>query len=241
MADNSLSIAYWKDLKLGDFIESRPRVRVVHTPPEFKGGISLKKARTHVSGPAARYEVRMKPAFRRGWNGTESRSQFWDRVNQFLVDIVDRIGPETGHSQFGPLAIIRDPNGGRTGEQDLTTLDGLISAGTNVNMMLDDDAQSMGWAVDQYVYFIDPANPSTFDYEYAQLTIVGVGGQAQVDQITYDKQDAALVYRAERVYPEMGIIEDIDTAIGGAAAADFVHEIEIAFAGTIDFLAGDLS
>lgn len=240
----SLERAYFKQLRLGDFVRKAPVMEIRHSKPTFKSSQAAKKAHTHTGGCSAYYVVTIVIAFKRGFLGTtESRSQFWDRVRQFGIDLIDAIAPQSGHSQAGPLSMVRNPTGGRF-TKDRTTLTGPVTAnpGFGVTCPVADDVDSgdFSWEVGQKLIFIDPSNPSTFDWENGDIISFGLGGtQIEVD-LDHNKQSGAEVFRLESLWPEVALFNDPKFDAGGPAGSDFIKEIELQFAGTRDPEAGDL-
>ena len=171
---------------------------------------------------------------------TEGRSAFWDRVLSFGEELMDAVTPETGHKRAGPLSIIRDVNGQRF-KKDSATLTGAVTAGSPKTIPVGTDVStgSYSWKNDQLVLFIDPDNPTTFDWETAVIKTIGPTS-FDVYSLDYQKQIDAKVFRIERLWPEVALFEDFTIPTEGQKTGDFVQNIPLVFAGVVDVLPGGL-
>jgi hypothetical protein len=199
------------------------------------------KANLLHNGPGVHYILTLTVAFKRGFQGTESRSQFADRVRQFLVDLGAAISKTNGTSSAGPLAVIRDPDGARFAKDRTATAE-VVSNGSLVSFTVDDDMDSppYEWNVGETVYFVDPGSSYGAEFEYATLTTVGTDDSLTVDGLTYAKQDGALVYRVESLYPEVLLNNYPRVGVSGGKSKDVVRSIDLEFLLTVDPVAGGL-
>ena len=233
--------AYFKNVRLGDFIHRRPEVTFHHTPPEFRPAVGARRAKASSGGASAYFTVRLSVAFVKGYRDpTEGRSAFWDRVLSFGEELMDAVTPETGHKRAGPLSIIRDVNGQRF-KKDSATLTGAVTAGSPKTIPVGTDVStgSYSWKNDQLVLFIDPDNPTTFDWETAVIKTIGPTS-FDVYSLDYQKQIDAKVFRIERLWPEVALFEDFTIPTEGQKTGDFVQNIPLVFAGVVDVLPGGL-
>ena len=237
MADQeSFGQAYFKGLRLGDFIRNRPRLRVNHTAPDFAPTISARKAKAKASGPSAWWRVEVVVGFKRGFRGdVESPDQFWDRVQQFGVDLIDRLAPQTGHSQAGPLSFMRDPAGAWHGQDQVQTTE-IINVGAP-QFTVDTDVEAEGWTTGQSVLLLDPGNASTFDWQIAELDQLQGDGVSLVST-TIQMSDTTELLRLSRYFPEVALLEAVDLEANGPAADKFVKEVRLAFGGVTDPVGG---
>ncbi len=233
--------AYFKNVRLGDFIKGRPEVTFHHTPPEFRPAVGARRAKASNGGASAYFTVRLSVAFKKGYRDpTEGRAEFWDRVLAFGAELMDAVTPETGHKRAGPLSIVRDVNGDRF-KKDSATLSSAVAAATpaTIPVGVDVSAGSYSWKNGQKVLFIDPDNPTTFDWETAVISSMGPTSFV-VEALDYQKQASANVYRLERLWPEVALFEDFTIPTEGPTSGDFAQNIALVFAGVLDAVPGGL-
>jgi len=234
---------FFKDLRLGDFMQKRPMILLHHTPPEFQTSVGAAKAHGYARGGSAWWEVSTQVAFKRGYNGAETASAFWDRIRTFATSLATIISPTTGHSQMGPLCFVRDANGTTHSEKDLAAVGDAsgVEVGTSEQFTtaVDISTAAYGWSVGQYLLFIDEDSATTFDWEVAKITAVSTS-QLEVDVIAYAKDNGTKMYRLDWHMPEVALLSEPELDGSGPAPKDFLKEIELRWGGTLDPINGEL-
>ncbi len=232
------SRVYWKGLRLGDYRRTPETMRFITDTVQFQSAVGGAVASAWSAGANARYSASVEVAFRRGFRGSETTpTQFWNRLRNFLKDCKRAVQYGSGAPSVGALSIIRDAEGGMTGERDTTESVGALSAGSSVVVDL---AQTVEWTMGQIVLIALQSDPSV--YEIATIISVAGGGGSITVNLVNSYSGVADVCRIEWYWPECALASPIALDVAnGPAPSNHVTGIRIDFDGVVDPVNGGLT
>lgn len=216
--------AYFHNFKLADICRSYPEWKIEAEVPQFRPSTYGERAHAYYTGASASFEVLMRLAFIRGHEGAETPTEFWRRVRAWQVGLITVLG-----RSFGPLSIVRDPDGTQWGEKDSTTSNGTIAGGGVGTLTLDDTPT--GWEVGDYVLLVDKLTPTT-TYETTAILLVA-GNDINLNP-TNSYTDESQVHRLNWHFPLATPVEFPNLPTDGDIDSDEYLEFEMRFRSTDD-------
>lgn len=134
MADR---IAYWKTLRLGDYLHGPETLKLDADWPEFKRNGWAEAASPQEKAPSGWYDITVTGAMQLGHPSaigvSETQRQFMGRKLDLLKDFRDATSFANGYTVKGDLAIVEDTS------SDETTMTNTEAAGSDVLIEIDAD------------------------------------------------------------------------------------------------------
>lgn len=159
-------IAYFKWLKVGDFLQSLPDLTPEIEPAQVTTSVEGNTAKINEGGANARFLPELKHALHR--SSSETYREFYLRRVAYAENLASVAGRGGTYSSAGALVIVDHS------ENDVTTLSSSVTAGSDVDVALTDDIDV---AVGDYMLITD----GTASYEVVQAKSGTSGATVRCD------------------------------------------------------------
>lgn len=173
-------LAYFKTLKLGDFLQGPEELEVDYEAPQYVRSGWAESPGVTERAPGGTFRYFLRAAFRKDHGGAETDRAYQGRKLTFVKSLRDTLSFGTGYTVLGKLSIIEDET------TDGTTTDGAVSAASDQTMTLD---AALSLAEDDYVLLV-----SASAYEVVEVKTVPTAVTFTAD-FTLAWGDASTAYR----------------------------------------------
>jgi hypothetical protein len=173
-------LAYFKKLKLADFLQGPEELEVEYEPPTFVRSGWAEAPGVVEKAPGGVFRYHLRATLRRGQDGAETDRAYMGRKLAFASNLRNELSFGTGYTVLGELSIIEDD------ATDATTTDGEVAAGNDQTMTLDADL-SLG--IGDYVLLVSGSAHEIVTVENVPTTLTFEGDFANT------WADASTIYR----------------------------------------------
>ena len=156
-------LAYFKTLKLGDFLQGPEEIEVDYEAPTYVRSGWAEAPGVVEKAPGGSFMYHLRAALMRGHAGAETDRAFMGRKLGFASGLRDVLSFGTGYTVLGTLAIIEAE------DTDGTTTNGSVTAGDNRTMTLD---ANIGQAVGDYVLLLSASTYELVEVESVDSSLV---------------------------------------------------------------------
>ena len=138
-------LAYFKTLKLGDFLQGPEEIEVDYEAPTYVRSGWAEAPGLVEKAPGGAFQYHLRAGMMRGHAGAETDRAFMGRKLAFASGLRNALSFGTGYTVLGTLAGVEDE------ATDGTTTNGSVTAGSDRTMTLD---ANIGQAVGDYVLMV---------------------------------------------------------------------------------------
>ena len=180
-------IAYFKKLKVGDFLQGPESIEVEYEAPQYVRSGWAEAPGVVEKAPGGVFRYHLRAALARGHAGSETDRAFMGRKLTLASNLRDELSFGTGYTVLGDLSIVEDDG------TDKTTTDGEVAAGDDQTMTLDAD---LSLAVGDYVLLVSASTHEIVEVETAPTSVTFTGDFANT------WADGSTIYRLLYYVPQ---------------------------------------